>query len=114
MIGKVASAPLNVAFPFHMIFDAVDRNPNNLDTTGVPFVLEGCNSAEFSGANRGKIFWVAEQDCPAIANKIVEAKCPLIGCHIQIGNSVVDPECHGVDPWFEFEKDGLASSANRL
>ncbi len=81
-----------------MIFDAIDRNAQNLGVACGPFIGQLCNRAEFSGADRSEVLGVAEQDRPAVADPVVQGDLSQLGRNGQVGDGVANAKCHGFSP----------------
>jgi hypothetical protein len=80
--------------------NGIDAEPDQPDAALVEFGLKLCQGTEFSGADRGKILRVREQQRPAIADPVMELDLAVGSFGLEIrGHSAnlkshVSTSCH--------------------
>jgi hypothetical protein len=77
-----------------MVVDRIDRQADHLAVALLERGPELGQIAELGGADRSEVLGVREQDSPAVAEPVVEAKPPAGGLGLEIGGAIADAQCH--------------------
>jgi len=86
--GEVAASDLvDVGDPSTVGFNGVGRKTNQLDTTFGKLWLELSKGTEFGSADWSVVFWVGEENNPAVTNELVEVNVALAGFSLEVGSS---------------------------
>ena len=84
----------DVLRPFGVLVDGVDGKAHQFDAAFVEFRLQFCERTEFGGADRCEILGMREQQCPAIADPIVELDLAFGGLGLEIRGHGANLQCH--------------------
>jgi hypothetical protein len=90
----VALSLFYVGGPLSVTAHGVDTQPDNLAVSLRELRLQPGHVAEFGGANGSKVFRVRKQDCPAIADPLVEGYGAFGGLRSKIGGYVIYAQAH--------------------
>src|SRR6185437_11845698 len=95
---READHVLNVAGPFLMIVDRIDRQPDDLSVALVELRLEPGHGAKLSGADRSEIFRVREQHAPGSTEPVVKTDLSFRGLRLEIRGGIVNRQRHDKPP----------------
>ena len=70
--------------------DGIDREADDLGSALGELAFEASHGAELGGADGSKVFGVGEEDCPVIADPLVELDGAVGGVSSKVGGFVVD------------------------
>ena len=70
--------------PLGVLVDRIDRKTHQLDAALVEFRFQPGECTELGGANRGEILGMREQQCPAIADPVMEFDFPFGGLGYEV------------------------------
>ena len=94
-IGGDAGHGLDIALPFDMVFDIIDRNPDHLGVALFKFGRKPGHGTEFGRADRSEILGVAENDGIAAIKPVVKPDLAFGAVGREIGGERVDAQGHG-------------------
>ena len=75
--GFMAFQPIFIIAGDSFILSRIARKTNDFDPSLTPLFGKFCDSSEFSSAYWSEIFWVREQDAPAVFLEFMEIDGPL-------------------------------------
>jgi hypothetical protein len=90
VIDGVAGDVLDVDGPLGVVLDGIDREADDLGSALGELPFEASHGAELGGADGSKVLGVGEEDCPVIADPLVELDGAVGGVSSKVGGFVVD------------------------
>lgn len=91
--GQLAAGDLvNVLDPAAVALNGVGREADQLHAALRELGLEFGEGTQLSGAHRGVVLWVGEEDNPLVANELVEVNGAIGGFGLEVGGNAAEAE----------------------
>ena len=99
-IDRLALGLLNVARPFAVAAERIDRKADNAAIPHLELAFEARGRGKFGRADRGEVGRMREQDAPAIAEIVVEGDFAVGGFRREVRGIVAKTQRHGVSSFY--------------